>query len=53
MWILGRAGGPCKVEIVADCDHFYNGKEGQVAGIVSGWLAQTLGLPRGTRAEKA
>lgn len=40
------AGGPCKVEIVPDCDHFYNGREKTVAGIVSGWLAQTLALPR-------
>jgi len=42
----GRAGGPCSVEIVPECDHFYNGKEGMVAGTVSGWLAKTLGLPR-------
>jgi alpha/beta superfamily hydrolase len=34
------------VEIVPDCDHFYNGKEGKVSGIVSEWLAQTLSLPR-------
>jgi pimeloyl-ACP methyl ester carboxylesterase len=39
-----RAGGPCTVEIVPDCDHFYNGKEEKVAGIVSEWLARTLGL---------
>lgn len=38
------AGGPCKVEIVADCDHFYNGREDVVAGVVAAWLAQTLGL---------
>jgi len=41
-----QAGGPCTVEIVADCDHFYNGKEDKVAGIVSDWLARTLGLPK-------
>jgi pimeloyl-ACP methyl ester carboxylesterase len=40
-----RAGGPCRVEIVADCDHFYNGREDKVAGIVSKWLADTLSLP--------
>lgn len=40
------AGGPCTVEIIADCDHFYNGREDRVAEIVSAWLAKTLGLPR-------
>jgi pimeloyl-ACP methyl ester carboxylesterase len=39
-----RAGGPCEVEIVTDCDHFYNGREDHVAGIVSNWLAETLAL---------
>jgi len=38
------AGGPCKAEVVPDCDHFYNGREEQVADIVSQWLVQTLGL---------
>ena len=41
-----QAGGPCKIEIVPNCDHFYNGREDHVAGIVSGWLAATLALPR-------
>jgi pimeloyl-ACP methyl ester carboxylesterase len=36
------AGGPCTVEIVADCDHFYNGKHEVVAEIVSKWLTKTL-----------
>ncbi|MCI3950933.1 MAG: hypothetical protein K0R53_430 [Burkholderiales bacterium] len=40
------AGGPCTVEIIADCDHFYNGREDRVTEIVSSWLAKTLGLPR-------
>jgi len=40
-----RCGGPCRVEIVPGCDHFYNGREGVVAGIVAGWLARTLALP--------
>jgi alpha/beta superfamily hydrolase len=40
------AGGPCKVEIVPDCDHFYNGREDAVARIVAGWIEQTLALPR-------
>ncbi len=39
------AGGPCQVEIVANCDHFYNGREDYVAGVVASWLAQTLRLP--------
>lgn len=38
------AGGPCKAEIVPDCDHFYNGREERVAAIVSDWLARALGL---------
>ncbi len=38
------AGGPCKVEIVPGCDHFYNGREDHVAGIVSAWLSGTLAL---------
>jgi pimeloyl-ACP methyl ester carboxylesterase len=39
------AGGPCKVEIVPDCDHFYNGCEDVVAAHVASWLAATLKLP--------
>jgi len=39
------AGGPCQVEVVADCDHFYNGREDHVAGLVGSWLAKTLRLP--------
>ena len=39
-----RAGGTCDVEIVPDCDHFYNGKEEHVAGTVASWLAEKLGL---------
>jgi len=40
------AGGPCRVEIIADCDHFYNGREDHVAGTVASWLAETLRLPK-------
>jgi pimeloyl-ACP methyl ester carboxylesterase len=36
----GRAGGPCAVEIVSDCDHFYRGREAAVAGAVCGWLTR-------------
>jgi len=39
-----RAAGPCAVEIVADCGHFYVGREDAVAGLVSAWLADALGL---------
>ena len=37
-------GGPCDVNIVEHCDHFYNGREEHVAGTVSSWLAKTLKL---------
>ncbi|MGQ0524676.1 MAG: alpha/beta hydrolase [Betaproteobacteria bacterium] len=40
------AGGPCRVEIIPDCDHFYNGREDTVCEIVSSWLTATLGLKR-------
>jgi pimeloyl-ACP methyl ester carboxylesterase len=36
----GRSGGPCTVEIVPDCDHFYRGREAAVAEAVCGWLAR-------------
>ena len=39
------AGGPCRVQIVEDCDHFYNGREDHVAGLVARWLEETLALP--------
>jgi len=38
-----RCAGPCTVEIVRDCDHFYAGRETAVSGIVCRWLA-TLNL---------
>jgi pimeloyl-ACP methyl ester carboxylesterase len=37
-------GGPCEVNIVANCDHFYNAREAHVADLVSVWLANTLKL---------
>ena len=37
-----RAGGPCTVEIVSDCDHFYNGREAAVREIVSTWLEKAV-----------
>ena len=36
--------GPCSVEIVPDCDHFYKGREAAVADTVCRWLARTLAL---------
>jgi len=33
-----RAGGPCEVEIVPDCDHFYVGREATIADRVASWL---------------
>jgi pimeloyl-ACP methyl ester carboxylesterase len=29
---------PCTVEVVGDCDHFYRGREDEVARLVVGWL---------------
>jgi len=40
------AGGPCQVEIVPDCDHFYNGQEETICDIVSSWLVRALGLSK-------
>ena len=37
-----RAGGPCDVEIVPNCDHFYVGREAAICELVSGWLTRTL-----------
>lgn len=36
------AGGACQVQVVKNCDHFYNGCEDTICDIVSSWLAQTL-----------
>ncbi|MGE0254058.1 MAG: alpha/beta hydrolase [Alphaproteobacteria bacterium] len=41
-----RCGGPCDVEIVADCDHYYNGREPEIIALVAGWLARRLGRDR-------
>ena len=40
-----RAGGPCAVEIVPDCDHFYVGREQAVSKIVCSWLADAIKRP--------
>jgi len=39
-----RAGGPCTVEIVSNCDHYYNGREKAVGALVASWLRETLRL---------
>ncbi|HEX5453662.1 MAG TPA: alpha/beta hydrolase [Stellaceae bacterium] len=39
-----RAGGPCAVAIVPECNHFYVGRENAVCDLVAGWLARTLNL---------
>lgn len=35
-----RAGGPCEVAIIPDCDHFYGGREDAVMRVVTDWLAR-------------
>jgi pimeloyl-ACP methyl ester carboxylesterase len=44
-----RAGGPCSVEIVPDCEHFYCGREDAVSAIVCAWLASALRRPTSRR----
>jgi pimeloyl-ACP methyl ester carboxylesterase len=39
-----RSGGPCDVEIVPNCNHFYVGREAAICDLVSGWLVKTLKL---------
>jgi pimeloyl-ACP methyl ester carboxylesterase len=42
-----RSGGPCNVEIVPKCNHFYVGREGAVSELVAGWLGRTLSIQTG------
>jgi pimeloyl-ACP methyl ester carboxylesterase len=49
-----RAGGPCTVRILPDCDHFYTGQEQDVAELIADWLEALqvcgrLPLPAGER----
>lgn len=37
-----RVSGHCDIRIVSGCDHFYVGREDEVAEIVASWLADTL-----------
>ncbi len=36
-----RAGGPCQIEIVRNCGHFYVDREATVTEVVANWLART------------
>ena len=42
------AAGECTIGIIADCGHFYVGREDEVAGRVATWLGRTLRLPDAT-----
>ena len=37
-----RAKGACEVQVVPDCDHFYNGREQEIAARVTRWLGHVL-----------
>jgi len=39
-----RSGGPCTVEIISNCDHFYNGREEAVSALAVSWLRRILRL---------
>jgi pimeloyl-ACP methyl ester carboxylesterase len=36
------AAGPCDVDIVPNCDHFYNGREDAIIARVTAWLRRTF-----------
>jgi pimeloyl-ACP methyl ester carboxylesterase len=38
-----RAGGPCEVRVVPDCDHFYNGRTAEVTELVCEFVTRTMG----------
>ncbi|HEY1410656.1 MAG TPA: alpha/beta hydrolase [Rhodopila sp.] len=38
-----RAAGPCTVDIIPNCDHFYRGREDAVIDRVTDWLRKTIG----------
>jgi pimeloyl-ACP methyl ester carboxylesterase len=40
-----RAKGACEVQVVPDCDHFYNGREEEIAARVTRWLGHVLQRP--------
>lgn len=39
-----RAGGECTIEIPANCNHFYVGREDAISALVAKWLGKTLNL---------
>jgi pimeloyl-ACP methyl ester carboxylesterase len=39
-----KCGGPCDVEIVEDCDHYYNDREDAITDLVIAWLSRRFGL---------
>ena len=39
-----RATAPALAKVIPDCDHFYNGREAEVATVVTSWLQSTLGI---------
>lgn len=41
-----RAGGPCEVAIIPNCDHFYRRREDAVIETVTAWLRKTLPAAR-------
>jgi pimeloyl-ACP methyl ester carboxylesterase len=41
-----RSGGRCDVEVIPNCDHFYNGREDAVCRVVTDWLSDVLQLPK-------
>jgi pimeloyl-ACP methyl ester carboxylesterase len=41
-----QASGHCDVEVVANCDHFYVGREATICELVAGWLTRTLRIGR-------
>jgi pimeloyl-ACP methyl ester carboxylesterase len=41
-----RAAGPCEVDIIPDCDHFYRGRQDAVIQRVTAWLRKTLPVTR-------
>lgn len=44
-----RAAGPCEMKIVADCDHFYAGRELAVSELIAEWLKRTVAHAGGER----
>ena len=37
-----RASGPCEVDVIPNCDHFYRGREDAVIERVTAWLQKTI-----------